>query len=130
MSGAIPAAVTTGPGEDTDLIVAAVEVAGQAKTTNVAEFDNLASSSSLCATDMDVANLSENTSGDKGEEAKESDDTHASTASTGSNPACTTIEDGAKITTIPIEMQYHMGTPEEMDYFKSEQMMDIINEVW
>ena len=69
MSGAIPAAVTTGPGEDTDLIVAAVEVAGQAKTTNVAEFDNLASSSSLCATDMDVANLSENTSGDKGEEA-------------------------------------------------------------
>ena len=40
------------------------------------------------------------------------------------------IEDGAKITTIPIEMQYHMGTPEEMDYFKSEQMMDIINEVW
>ena len=50
MSGAIPAAVTTGPGEDTDLIVAAVEVAGQAKTTNIAEFDNLASSSSLCAT--------------------------------------------------------------------------------
>ena len=40
------------------------------------------------------------------------------------------IENGAKITTIPIETQYHMGTPEEMDYFKSEQMMDIINEVW
>lgn len=40
------------------------------------------------------------------------------------------IEDGAKITTIPIDKQYHMGTPEEMNYFKSEQMMDIIDEVW
>ena len=40
------------------------------------------------------------------------------------------IEDGAKITTIPIDNQYHMGTPEEMNYFKSEQMMDIIDEVW
>ena len=40
------------------------------------------------------------------------------------------IEDGAKITTIPIDKQYHMGTPEEMDYFKSQQMKDIIDEVW
>lgn len=40
------------------------------------------------------------------------------------------IKDGLKITTLPIKEQFHMGTPDELDYFLKNDIDKIKNEVW
>ena len=40
------------------------------------------------------------------------------------------IKDGLKITTLPIKEQFHMGTPDELDYFLKNDIDRIKNEVW
>tara|TARA_R110000782_G_scaffold2447_2_gene9528 strand:- start:1813 stop:2553 length:741 start_codon:yes stop_codon:yes gene_type:complete len=40
------------------------------------------------------------------------------------------IKDGLKITTSPINQQFHMGTPHELDYFLTNELENIKNEVW
>ena len=40
------------------------------------------------------------------------------------------IQDGLKINTIPIKEQFHMGTPDELNYFLENQVDEIKNEIW
>jgi NDP-sugar pyrophosphorylase family protein len=39
------------------------------------------------------------------------------------------IEDNLKINTYPINKMYHMGTPDEMNYFINNELKDVLNEV-